>query len=514
MAENPVPEKLMNSVLAKIYDIIVNGDGTTVPKSEDNFFSWCSPGIPYDESNFDFLAQGLTGVIKPESLTVKDAEGKETTRTLTDAERNELLAQNTSQLYMQAESFARFVDIIPDASGINDSLTKMNIKSDEGTLSDVYDFVLRFSQVANTELTEQEKATIEKYRQTLHTEVEKDDVVNPGQKVKVIEASALVKAYNEKRAAWEDAALVYNNARISALTASTPHDVHDFAVNGPIYRSKVNAALSDWINNGFKNEYEGIAARIDQMTSRDLTLLKAQYKDALAKAKLTGIVSGGDFYFTSVAPANFAKAKGWTRFTFTNNDYNYYSNQSTVSGSGSGGLSVGFFSIGGSGGGSKTTLDTGADTSHFELSFEIAQVQIQRSNWFKEHFLTSNTWRFDPGNPESKGDFLSDGVRPPSADSMLPAYPTAMIFVRNLKLVLANTQSVVSKVQSSGQGGGLLSIGPFFAGGSAKKGHTEYKREFKGDSQGIYVDGLQCIGFKCHLLPKSPNPDPGITNWV
>jgi len=514
MADNPVPEKLMNSVLAKIYDIIVNGDGATTPKSEDNFFSWCTPGIPFDESNFDFLAQGLTGVIKPESLVTKDAEGRETTRTLTDDERNELLAQNTIQLYMQAESFSRFVDIIPDASGINDSLTRMNIKSDEGTLSDVYDFVLRFSQVANTELTEQEKETIEKYRQTLQKEVEKDDVVNPGLKVKVIEDSPLVKAYNEKRSAWEDAALVYNNARINSLTASMPRDVHDFAMNAPIYRSKVNAAMSDWVNNGFKNEYEGIAARIEQMTARDLTLLKAQYKDALEKARLTGIVSGGDFYFTSVAPANFAKAKGWTRFTFTNNDYNYYSSQSSVSGSGGGGISVGIFNFGGSGGGSRTTMNTQVDTSRFELSFEIAQVQIQRSNWFKEHFLTSHSWRFDPVNPESKGDFLSDGARPPARESMLAAYPTAMIFVRNLKLVFANTEAVVNSIKSSGKASSAFSIGPFFAGGSAKKGGTETHREFRGDSQGIYIDGLQCIGFKCHLLAKSPNPDPGITNWV
>jgi hypothetical protein len=329
-----------------------------------------------------------------------------------------------------------------------------------------------------------------------------------------MEESPLVKAYNEKMAAWIDAALVYNNARINSLSASTPRDVHDFAINANIYRSRVNAAMSDWTNNGFKNEYEGIAARIDQMTSRDLTLLKASYKDALAKAKLTGIVSGGDFYFTTLAPAGFAKSKGWTRFTFTNNDYEYYSKKTTTSGGGGGGLSVGLFNIGGSGGGSKSTLNVEADTSHFELSFEIAQAQIQRSNWFKLHFLTSKTWRFDENNPESKGDILSDGTRPPSKESMMPAIPTAMIFVRNLKLSFANTHAVATTLQSGLEGRGALSFGPFFVGGTAKKSLAETKRDFHSDSQGIYVDGMQCIGFKCHLLPKSPSPDPGITKWV
>ncbi|SEI37742.1 hypothetical protein SAMN04487995_0175 [Dyadobacter koreensis] len=513
MADNPMPDNLMNSVLAKLYDIIANGDGVTVPKSEDIFFTWCSPGIPFDENEFDFLRQGLTGVIKPESLITKDAAGNETRRELTDVERAELLASNTTQMYMQAESFARFVDFVPDASGINDALTRMNIKNDEGTLSDIYEFVLRFSQVANTELTPDEKAKIEKYRQLLQVEREKEDILT-GEKIKVMEESPLVKAYAEKRAAWEEASLIYNNSRINALTASTPRDVHDFAINANIYRSRVNFALNDWINNGFKNEFEGIAARIDQMSSRDLTIIKALYKDAMAKAKLTGIASGGDFYYTSLAPAGFVKSRGWTRFTFTNNDYSYYSNKTTTTASGMGGLSLGLFNIGGSGGGTKTKVNTQADMSNFELSFEIAQVSIQRSNWFKLNFLTSNTWRFDPANPESKGDFLSDGKRPPSIESLMPAFATSMIFIRGLNLKFRNSLSVGQTLESAANAGGALSFGPFFMGGNAKKTTSEAKRQFHSDSQGISVDGLQCIGFKCHLMPLSPNPNLSITNWV
>lgn len=58
-AANVVPPDLMNSMMAKIYDVITNGDGTTVPKSEDNFFAWCTPGVPFDPEDFDFLTQGL-----------------------------------------------------------------------------------------------------------------------------------------------------------------------------------------------------------------------------------------------------------------------------------------------------------------------------------------------------------------------------------------------------------------------------------------------------------------------
>jgi hypothetical protein len=30
----------------------------------------------------------------------------------------------------------------------------------------------------------------------------------------------------------------------------------------------------------------------------------------------------------------------------------------------------------------------------------------------------------------------------------------------------------------------------------------------------MYVPGAQIIGFKCHVLPKSPDPAAGITQWI
>lgn len=506
----PLPQDLMNNMMGKIFDIITNGDGTTVPKSEDNFFAWSSPGVPFEVEDFDFLSQGLTGVVKPQ--IVKNADGTESTKELTEAERDQLLAQDTTKMYQQAEQFARFVDVIPDASGIDDHIVRMNIKNDEGTLSGVYEEVLRFSQVANNELTADEKAKIEKYRQLLQVEREKEDLVT-GEITKVLDASPLVKAYSEKQQAWMEAALEYNSARIDALTASTPRAVHNWAINANVLRSKVKFALNDWINNGYKNEFEGIAARIDQMTARDLTLLKAQYKDALEKAKLTGLASGSDFYYSSLAPANFAISKGWTRFTFTNNDSSYYSQQTTQKWGAAGGLNLGLFSIGARAGGQKTEYNANCDFSSFEMSFEICQVPLILQ-WLMKNFLTCQTWRFAQGNEGFKNKFLSDGKRPPSVDSMLPAYPTSMIFIRNLRMNFANASSVAHAIDSKIGGGGMVGYGPFFIGGSYESGKKERSRKHHSDSQGIFVDGLQCIGMKCHLLPKAPNPDPAITSWV
>ena len=61
------PKPLVNSVMAKLYDVLTNGD-ETVPQSEDNFFTWCTPGIPVEVEDFDFLSQGLTGVVKKKAI--------------------------------------------------------------------------------------------------------------------------------------------------------------------------------------------------------------------------------------------------------------------------------------------------------------------------------------------------------------------------------------------------------------------------------------------------------------
>ena len=59
MSDMSKPDVLCNAIMGELYDVLTNGDAT-VPKSSDNFFSWCTPGIPVDANDFRFLAQGQT----------------------------------------------------------------------------------------------------------------------------------------------------------------------------------------------------------------------------------------------------------------------------------------------------------------------------------------------------------------------------------------------------------------------------------------------------------------------
>ena len=536
---NVTPSVLTNAIMGKLYDVLTNGD-QTVPKSDDNFFTWSTPGIPVDPNDFDFLQQGLSGVVRqgdlaqitqPASGGGQASSGGTATATavapqveVTPELLAQLRAQDTGRLYMQAESLARIVDFVPDVSRMNnEQFARFNVQNNNGTLSEVYEHVLRMSQVMEKQLPADVTAKIEKFRKLLSVTVQKTNLVDDSV-TEVQEPSPLVKAYNEKMAAYMAAALEYNNHRIDALSAENSRAVHDWAINANIYREKVKAAMADWISSGYKVDYEQIAAYIDQVTARDMSLLKAQYKDDLLKAKLTGLASGSDFYFTSLAPGGFMKSGGWTRFTFASSDFNSRSksqyNYDKWSVSASGGF-LGIF--GGSGGGSGSTsrkeFNSAFDSSSFSLSFEICQVPIIRP-WFKSSYLNSKCWRFDQNDPEAKNEVLCDAGKPPKG--LMPAYPTTCVFIRNLHMNIGKSEGFkkfVDEHRSSSQnGGGFLNIGPFFLGGgashSSQSGYSTRDYGYKYDNQGMHVDGPQIIGFKCHVLPKSPNPLATITNWI
>lgn len=534
------PSVLANAIMGKLYDVLTNGDAT-VPKSADNFFSWMTPGVPMDPADFEFLTQGLTGVVKPQDVAnivvpgspaggspgSSSSSGSGTPsggQVLTPDEINQLRAQDAARVFMQAEMLADLVDFVPEVSVINNNqFSQFNVSNNEGTLSDRYELILKMSQVMSQELDADTQAKIAKFRGLLQTTTTQTDLVT-GAQTQVVGPSPMVQAYNTKMAAYDAAALQYNSVRIAALAGNDPTAVETWAINANILRNQVKAAMDDWITNGYKTDYEEIAAYIDQVQQRDLKLLKQEYEDDLAKATLTGLSSGSNFYYTALIPGNFAQSTGWSGFSFAIGDYSSYSN-STFDQSGwsaqGGGSFLGMFGGGGGGSGSsaRQTYNGSISMDNFTLNFEIAQIPIVRP-WFKEAFLNSKAWRFDPTNPDAKGDMVSDGGTPPKG--LIPAYPTTAIFIRNLVLGIDHNSSAASFINqsssSSASGGGYVSIGPIFLGGSAShwssSGYTQRDYNSQWNDQGLTVPGLQLVGFKCHILQKSPNSDPSIKSWV
>jgi predicted DNA-binding protein len=519
------PSVLANTIMSKLYNVLTNGD-ETVPKSDDNFFSWCTPGIPVEPADLEYLTQGLTGVVKksavdamqPSAAAASGAEVPAPTP-LTPEQLNGLMAQDTMRLYMQAENMARLLDFVPDvAVGTNEQFKRMSVQNNDGSLSDIYDYTLRMSQVMKVDLPPETVKQIERLNGLLQKTVKTKDLITE-EEIETTVPSDLVNAYFAKMAAYDNAALEYNTRRIDALTATDPRAVHDWAINANIYRNKVRAALADWQTAGHKTDYEKIAAFFEQVGRRDMSLLKQQYIEDLEKARLTSPISGSDFFFTSLVPGNFANSNGWTRFGFSAGDFQSHSNSSYKWSKASGGGGFSFFGIGGGGSHSESSSHSeyhgSFDSSHVDMSFEIAQVPIARP-WLRTAFLTSHYWRFDQNNVVVKGDQLSDGA--PLPKGKMPAIPTSAIFVRKLSLKFGESHGFSDFVNNarsqSTSAGGCFAFGPFFAGGhgASRSGSGDTARDhgFRFENNTMFVDGMQIIGFKCHLLPKSPDPSPDI----
>jgi hypothetical protein len=518
------PSVMVNSIMGKLYNILTNGDDT-VPQSEDNFFSWATPGIPIEAGDFEFLSQGLTGIVKKAKLDeIRGAESATDKPEISPQMLESLRAQDTAGLYMQAENFARLVDFVPDlASTTNNQFARLSVMNNEGTLSERYEYILRMSQIMKTELPEDTKQKIEKFRSLLSVTKTKKNLIDDTE-TQVTEPSPLVVVYNQKMGEYENAALEYNSHRIDALTADNVKAVHYWAINANILRNKVKAAMADWVSNGYKSDYEQIAAFIDQVMQRDMALLKQQYRDDLEKARLTGMASGSDFFYTSLVPGNFMKASGWTEFGFSSADFNSSSNSSYNFSSRSTSAAGGWLGIFGGGGSASSAQGQSQssvrfDSSRFGMGFKITQVPIVRP-WFKTAFLVSKLWRFDQNNPEAKDDVVSDGGKP--AKGLIPAYPTSLICIKDLSLCFANSSGFAeaqsSWERSSASGGGAIHLGPFHLGGSHSRSSASGQRSsqyhYDSQTQTMTVPGAQVIGFKCHIMPKSPDPNSSITQWI
>jgi hypothetical protein len=97
------------------------------------------------------------------------------------------------------------------------------------------------------------------------------------------------------------------------------------------------------------------------------------------------------------------------------------------------------------------------------------------------------------------------------------------VFARKLSLSFGKSRTVSNFVaqqeKNCSDGSGYLSFGPFFLGGGAadfNNGTSKRDWGYRYDGNAMSVDGMQLIGFRCHGMPKCPDPDPAIPDnaWV
>jgi hypothetical protein len=471
---------LGKTLLAQLYQIVTGGDAN-VPPSKNTFLSWCQPGIPFQAKDFNFAAKGLGG-------------GK-------DAEADRLLLQ-------QAFDFAQIVDFVPDRTGIyNNDMQQTVYRTSEARLSHLYGEILRFSKVVSKDLTEKEKAKLDKFRGLLRTTKKVIDIVTDEEKEVTVDGPML-QAYSEKMAAYIMAAKEYNMKRVAAQSAVGPDGklaVADWSNNASLYRLQVKAATDAWVSGGYRNEVNDVNAYINQVTQRSMRLWKDGLQEDYNGATVDAMGNGQVFKFTSVVPGNFANSAGWTGYSVYHDQVSTSSSAKSNSWSAGAGVNFGFWSVGGNANGFSSEYNSNYSLSKFKLSFELAQVIISRP-WFYPEFFMNRGWTLRKGEGWNYDQMPSDGKIPPNGN--LIAYPTSILFARNIKIESSEFVSAYKQYSSHVGGGASVGWGPFRLSGSYSHSDSGNRYDSTADGQSLTVPGMQIIGFVNHMIPQSPNPLP------
>lgn len=464
-----------------MYDTICGGDGS-LPPSKDSFVTWCMPGLPYTEGDFDFAASGLG--------TAKDAEGEKA-------------------MLQHAFNFAMQVDFIPDPKACYDNDKQQGVyRNDAGLrLSELYGQILRFSKVVNYELTDDQKAKMEKFRGLLRTTKTIKDIVTDEEK-QVTQDGPMLAAYKQKMQEYIVAQLSYNNKRVAAQAASGPEGkaaVMDWSNNAQLYLMQAQAASDAWVSGGYKNEVDEINAYIQQVTQRSMLLWKQQldsyYKDALVNAT----AAGERFYYTTLAPGDFASAPGWTTYQMNHSMVDTTTHSESTSWSAGADVNFGFWSVGGNVHSNSTSYDSTYSVDEFTLSYDMTQVQIIRP-WYYPEFFINHGWTLRKGEGWMFDQMPSDGASPPNG--LFVGYPMQMLFVRNVKITSSAFVSAYHAYSSEVGGSASVGWGPFSLSGSYNHSESGDHYHAEGDGASITVPGMQVIAFINHLLGKTPDPLP------
>jgi hypothetical protein len=380
------------------------------------------------------------------------------------------------------------------------------------TLSDVYDDTMKRCWVANEELTEQQKKIIERAKALLQEEVQVEDLLTGEKKTEIRESRVMV-AYKQKRNEYENAVIDYAT-RLARANNGTAADLIEWSQSGGIYKRRAAQAREDWVANGYKDDVEKAQATIEHITGSSMVAWLARLRQDLdaVRDNVQGAF-GYPFFPAAMLPGGFARSGGWMRFSEHELHKKRRSSSSSRDWGATGGLSLGFVTIGGSGGGSSSDYQMSFGQESFGIDFEYTQVEIVRP-WFNPNFFLSRGWKpRDEFVRDHNGQALhSDGKEKPQG--VMIGYPTKALFIRNLTVSSQSLSSFMSMHQDDVRGGGFVGWGPFCLGGTYAQRNSRSQSNLDVHGATITVRGLQLVGFLSALFPYSANPDPNVKQWI
>jgi len=521
-------DELMGIVIDELYAGLTGGDAE-LPMPKDTIINWLMPAMVFHDSEFDFAIAGPFAGPSPLTLPffkslvetiMGDNPGTDRAQAIIDAK-----AMYQGHLLGTWENWSRIVDFIPLESpspaqsrwkrerdpGAKYKHTQIIYSQAGRTLSQTYADTLNNCEVADDDLTENEKKIIDRMRNLLQEEVEVEDFLS-GEKRKEIRPSKVMLAYDEYRTKYENAVADYA-ARLARSQTGSAADRIEWNRSGGIYRSRAKQALLDWVGRGYKNDVESAQATIDNILGTSMKLWWEKLKsDVVDIDNNVNGAFGYPFFPATVVPGSFARNPNWATYEEMHVESHTKMSGSTRAGSATVGFPLGIFNIAAGGGGGVQDFSYDLTGKSFGIKFDYTQVQIVRpafnANWF-----WAKGWRPKPGWEQLGYPALhSDGAEHPSGAMI--AYPTAALCVRDLTVHSREVADHVKRHADLATGGGAIGIGPFCIGGAYAQTNNSGESSFTFDGSSVTMKGIQLVGFLSTEIPKAADPSPEIKKWV
>lgn len=455
-------QKLLGSLLEKIYSIVVGPDALNNEGIiGGSYVSFCLPGIPLEKEDLDF--------------------------SYIDLSKADIAADLGS-----------VANTVPPSAG---PWFPSDRKVDQ-----YYRRVLEETIRPVVELNQNEKDRL-KTAQELVTKTSEAVDLTTGALVEVPMDTPLYEAYQERQSDYLNALLGYKSLQTNYLQRPTdPEAQAIWFTQGPIKKQFVLQKYQRWVAGG-KRQIEQ-ALDVIETLGRGSDQRWSRMKEIIRMAERP-TSEGTPYLFTKFFPSNFwdqAHTNSWTKFSMSHEEVHEVTESSSTSFGGSGGFSVGLWSVSGSASYAEQKEHFKSDGKASGLEVELIRVPFRRS-WWDPTVFWDRGWKFDP---QISSLVLSDGSIPPSGE--MPSYPTAMIVARNLKLGIDMNSTENNHVATQFSSKASVGWGPFTLRGNYSRNTDRKTHDFTRNTAGIECPGMQIIGFVCERLPKSPNPDEDL-NW-
>jgi hypothetical protein len=278
---------------------------------------------------------------------------------------------------------------------------------------------------------------------------------------------------------------------------------------GKKFKNDVDTAWDDWNVLGKRQQIESALDLIKAQGTDAATAIIAASKKKFEEYQVAYGALATTIPYVHVLPSNWwdPDGKGWTEYFFDSKHTTTTTSAESSSWSANANVTAGFWGFGASGSHAQGQSFSNFSSDELYIRFRYAIVNIDRP-WLNTVLLNLNNWYISGCPKGSVSSGKSSQTKPDETEPFwLPALPSQMLVLKNLYIRTKDTKSAYAALSSYSSGGGSVGWGPFTIGGSSSSSNSSSSGSFELKDEGIYVHGVQLMGWISELLPFSPSMD-------